>query len=257
MNQLISTHAYDKFEFLIFNRDVKKTKYLEESMKVHGFIPAYPLHCVKTINNKLKIKAGHHRFYVARKLKLPVWYVVSEDDASIFELEVATNKWSIADYLAAHAREGKNNDYLRLLQYCEETGIGIQNALSMLGGHSAGSGNFQKEFKNGSYHIRVNQDHAETVKDIVLHAKESGIYFYNHSLFVQAVSKIVWVDDFSVSRFKSKITTFAGLVEKKATLHQYLEHFEDIYNRQSRNKVPLAFQAIEKAKSRNAVKAGR
>ena len=68
MNQLAVTNNSGKFELCSFNRDLDKTQRIEESMKKHGYIPAYPIHCVKNGTGKFKIKAGHHRFYVARKL---------------------------------------------------------------------------------------------------------------------------------------------------------------------------------------------
>lgn len=254
MNQLAVTNNSGKFELCNFNRDLDKTQRLEESMKKHGYIPAYPIHCVKNGTGKLKIKAGHHRFYVARKLGIPFYYVVCEDQASIFELERATNRWIVKDYLTAHIREGKNRDYLKVREYCDETGISIQNAVSMLGGHTAGTGNnFQQVFKDGMYRIRRDSNHAEVVKDIVLHAKKCGVSFFSNNLFVQAVSKVVRVDGFSVSKLKSKIKLFAGLMEKKANLQQHLDQLEDIYNRQSRDKVPLAFLAAQKMRERNAV----
>lgn len=253
MNKLAVTNNYNKFELLHFNRDVKRTERLEASMKKHGYISAYPIHCVQNGSGKYKIKSGHHRFYVARKLGIPVYYILSDDQATIFELEEATNRWNFYDYLSAHCREGKNRDYLAVREYCSETGIGLQNSLSMLGGHSAGSGNFQREFKTGTYRIRKDCDHAETVKDIILHVKRCGVSFYNNSLFVQAISKVVWVDDFNILKFKSKIKAFAAFMEKKANLQQYLEMVEEIYNRQSREKIPLSFLAMQKARERNAI----
>lgn len=251
--QMLWTNNYDKFEVLDFNRDVEKIKRLEKSMNAHGYIPAYPIHCYHSKNGKFKIKAGHHRFYVAKKLRLMIPYVVCADQATIFELESATNRWSLMDYLVAHIRQAKNKDYVIVKEYMDETGIGLSNAMSMLVGHSAGSGNYIPEFKNGTYKIKPESKHAETVKDIILHAKKCGVPFYNNTLFVQAVSKSVWVDEFSPSKFKAKVTTYAGIMEKKANLEQHLTQLEDVYNRQSREKIPLAFLATQKAKDRNAL----
>lgn len=253
MNHLGVTNNYGKFELLKFNRDVERTARLEESMKRYGYIAAYPLHVTTAKNGKFTIKAGHHRFYAARKLGIPVYYVVCDDQASIFELEESSNRWSVNDYLSAHAREGKNPDYLKVREYCDETGICINNAISLLGGHTAGTGNFQKPFKQGTFRIKKGCDKAEIIKDIVLHAKRCGVSFYNNTLFVQAVSRVIWVEDFSVFKFKSKIKSFAAIMEKKANLQQYLDLIEDIYNRQSRDKIPLAFMAAKKAKERNVV----
>ena len=134
-----TTTNYEMFQLLDFNRDVSKTRKLEASMKRHGYINAYPLHVVKE-NGKLRIKGGHHRFFVASKLGLPVAYVVCEDNASIHELEAATTRWSLDDYLTSYVRMG-DADYIAIQKYQQRTGIATGLCVSMLGGEMASSGN--------------------------------------------------------------------------------------------------------------------
>jgi hypothetical protein len=256
MTKIMESKDYGMFGMMPFNRDVKRTKYLESSMKRHGWIDAYPMHVVQEGSRKFKIKAGHHRFVVAKKLEIPVKFVVCDDDTTIYELEKASLRWSMQDYLDSHCRNEKP-EYLRVKEYCEESGISLQLAISMLGGHSAGSGNFQYEFKDGKYKIKEGSDHADIVKNLVLYIKKHGITFYNQSLLVQAISKTVWVKGFDIAQFKNKIKQFHGIIEKKANLDQYLNMLEELYNRQSRAKVPLKFLATEEAKRRNAVGLGK
>jgi len=56
---------------------------------------------------------------------------------------------------------------------------------------------------------------------------------------------------------KAKIKSFHSMMEKKANLDQYLDMLEELYNRQSRSKVPLNFLAMEEAKRRNVVGLGK
>jgi hypothetical protein len=251
MDRILESHDYNLFDMMSFNRDVKKTRNLEKSMKIHGWIPAYPAHVAKK-GGKLLIKAGHHRFFVARKLNIPVKYVICTDNISIYELEKATTPWNMQDYLDSHCRNGER-EYLAVKEYCDETGIGVSNAMSMLGGHSAGSGNFGLMFKMGEFKIKKDSNHADTVRDIVLCFKKYGVPFYNTNLLVQAISRVAWVKEFESSRMKSKIKICAGFVEKKANLEQYESMLEEIYNRQSKSKIPLKFLADAAAKNRNAV----
>jgi hypothetical protein len=252
MDQLQETRNYEKFELLNFNRDVKKTRNLEASMKEYGFLSPYPLHVQRNGNGKLKIKAGHHRFYVARQLGIPVKYVISNDDISIYQLEKATNPWSMQDYLESHCRRGLP-EYLKVKRYCDETGIPVNLAIAMLGGNTAGTANFTEAFKTGTYKVKGSSSHAEMVKDLVLCLKGCGVKFYNTALLVQGFSRCVWLKEFSVNKMKSKMRTFHGLMEKKADLNQSLIMLEDIYNRQSREKIPLRFLAEEAAKGRNLI----
>lgn len=249
MIKVMESKDYSMFEMMSFNRDVQKTKNLEASMKEHGWIDAYPMHVIQNGNRKFKIKAGHNRFEVATKLKIPVKFVVCDDNASIHELEKAYRPWSLRDYLNSYCRLEKE-DYLMVQDYCEESGIALNLAVSMLADNSAGTGNFSEVFKNGTYKIRMNSNHAQIVKDIVLHLKSIGIDFYNAPYLVQAISKIIRVKEFDIGQFKIKVKLFKSLFEKKANLDQYLDLLEEIYNRKNQHRVPLKFFAVEEAKKR-------
>lgn len=148
------TRNYDKFELLAFNRDVKRTTALERSMERYGWIDAYPMHVVPNGGVKLKIKAGHHRFTVAKKLGLPIKYVVCKDQGeTIHELEVATTPWTLKNYLDSFVR-CERPDYISVKEYHEKTGINLSQCISMLGGDLASSHNMGKKFKDGTYKVK-------------------------------------------------------------------------------------------------------
>lgn len=250
--KLTATKNYDLFELLRFNRDVMKTKALEKSMKTHGFIAAYPLHVVRNGNGKLKIKAGHHRFVVAKKLGLPVWYVICDDGATIHELENATTKWTLNDYLQSFCRCGME-EYQRVADYMERTGIPTQSAVSLLGGHLASSGQHGPVFKAGVFKITDNE-YAEQVGDVIQHCKRAGFPFACNTLFVLAVSRVMRVTQFSATEFKHKVDLNASMLKRQPHLAGYMEMIESIYNRQRQNKIPLVFLTAQTMKERNAIK---
>lgn len=252
MIKVMQSKDYGMFRLSSFNRDVRKTKALEDSFRRHGWIDAYPMHVQQNGGRQYIIKAGHHRFEVARKLGIPVKFIVSNDTATIHELERSTTNWNLNDYLVSYCRQGKA-DYTIIKDYCDETGIALTNAMSMFYGQQASSNNVATRFKDGVFTI-LNTDHANTVKDIVLYLKKYGVGFAATNYFVQAISKATLVSVFDQTHFKQKIKLFSSFIEKKATVDQYLEMIEDIYNRQSRVKIPLKFLANEEAKKRNAVK---
>jgi hypothetical protein len=254
--QILESNNYSKFTMTDFNRDAGKTKELEASFREHGWIDACPLHVVRDGEGKLRIKQGHHRFIAAQKIGIPVKYVECNDKATIHQLEKTSKRWNMEDFLASHCRVGEQ-EYIKVRDYCDESGITLQAAISMLGGHSAGSGNFTEEFKCGGYKIKEDSVHAYVVQNIVLHMKKHKVAFYNNNLLVQAISKVVWLPEFDVLQFKSKIKAFHSFMEKQASLDKYLDMVEDIYNRQSRSKVPVKFLATEAAKQRSATKLPR
>lgn len=257
MTTIQETSNYDRFELFDFNRDVGKTSALEKSMLAHGWLDPYPMHVVKNGSGKLKIKAGHHRFHVARKLGIPCKYVVAEDKGeTIHELEVATRPWSMSDYLSSFCRIG-NEDYLAVREYLELTGIPMNSAISLLAGDSAGSGNHGPKFKNGTYKIG-DQSHATDVAQIVLGCANRGVPFSRHQLFVAAVSSVCRVPEFDQDLFLSRVETNVGLMTPQPTRDAYVSLIEQVYNHGAkRNRLALAFMAKECAAARSANAARR
>jgi len=248
---LLNTTNYKMFQLLEFNRSVTKTQKLEQSMMKYGFIPAYPLHVVKC-GRWLKIKAGHHRFTVARKLGLPIYYVICDDDASIHELESATVSWSMQDYLDSFVRCG-NPNYIAIQEYHERTGIALGLCASMLFGQSANSGNCNQSFKTGEYKVK-DTTHAERVEDLVSLLKTCGIAWASDRALVISLSQIVLAKIIDIGRLKNKIRAHCFLIRKYATAEQYLDMWEDVYNRQHKGeKTPLTILVKQEAKKRSAV----
>lgn len=253
--KILSSSNYKIFELLSFNRDVKKVAALTESMRKYGWINAYPMNVVQNGNGKLKIKDGHHRYEVATRLGIPVKYTVCSDKATIYELDRATNKWSVTDHLESYCRSG-NIEYVKVKEYCRRTGIAPAIAMAMLAGQTAGTNNMQPAFKTGSYACK-NTKNAEIVADIIIHCKRKGIEWVHNQKFVIALSKVSWVPEFSPARLKSKITAFPHMVQKKPHVEGYLDMIEEIYNYKSQEKCPLKFMASEAAKARNVIKKER
>lgn len=248
--KMYQTSDYEIFEMHEFNRDVKKIKDLMKSMRAHGHIPAYPLHVQKGKGGKLKVKAGHHRLFVAMELGIPVYYVICDDLATIHELEKATNSWSMSDYLASWCRVGKD-DYIEVRDYCTRTGIPLSLAASMFYGNQAGSGNYNDPFKAGTFKIK-DRTQAQTVADIVAHMKNCGVDCYNAQLLVKAISRILYVKEFDVETFKMKVRSHTHMITRQANEKEYMNMIEAVYNRQNKDKIPLAFLADTAAKERNA-----
>jgi hypothetical protein len=239
---------------LNFNRNVGRIVYLERSMLRHGYIGAYPLHCVENGNGKLKIKDGQHRFVVAKSLGLAVKYVVCHDTATVYELQETLNKWKLEDYLVSWIRAGKKA-YLTVKEYHTRTGINLGACISMLAGDSASASNHQNRIKDGTYQLG-DPVHAAVVSDIVLHIKRVGIEWGAIDLLVQAISKVVWAEGFNPSVLKKRISSHRQMMQKQPSKKEYVALLDTIYNfgSKDRDRIPLAFLADKAARERCAVK---
>ena len=250
--KLLSTRDYDKFELHIQNRDVTRVDELRKSMQRYGFLPQYPLHCVPN-GTKFKIKAGHHRFSVARELGLPVYYVLAEDgDIGIHELERATSAWNLNDYLTSFVREGRGY-YVEVKEFYSRTGIPLSTCLSMLGGHAGGSGNMLPPFKRGTFRVtKEGREHANTVARLVAVTEEAGYDFARHRQFVVALSKILFVEELDCDELARRLVKYRDQLHKQPTVNDYVRGLEHLYNYLAKDRrLPLAFLADSVARSRN------
>lgn len=241
---LQSTKDYTKFELCQFNRNVEKTKHLKDSMKKHGYIPAYPIHCVRLPNGRFQIKAGHHRFEVAQELGIAIYFVVSNDGATIHELEKSTIQWSQKDFLQSFVRCG-NSHYIRLQEFHDRTGMPLGICIAMFTGRTASSRSKVEKFKHGEFTIdEWGAAHAEQVAAIVRFCCDVGIKA-NDSIFIQAVSRCLCVSQFSAETFKKRCESNASMFRPCRTLDEQTDLFESVYNRNATiaNRLPLAFLA--------------
>lgn len=249
-NTIIETTDYGLFDLYEYNRDVRRTKELTKSMQRHGWIDGKPMHVVQNGKDKLLIKDGHHRFKVAKKLKLPVKYVLSDDVATVHELAKTTVTWTLEDYLSSYVR-AKLPEYVKLEEYYNETKIPLSACIYLLGNPSASpiinngvKGITATKFKNGDFKV-VDGNNAQVVADLVTHMRNQKIEWGTYSLLVQALIRLLKLDYFDPERLKHKVATFPGLMKKQPDMECCLRMLETIYNYQSHDKVPLAFPAMQ------------
>jgi hypothetical protein len=126
----------------------------------------------------------------------------------------------------------------------------LQMSASLLFGYSkSGSGNVLSMFKEGKFRVK-NRKLAHAVADIVASFAAAGVKFAHDTLLVGAIARATLADGFDSDRLCAKIKTFSQFIEKQPNQERYMEMLEDLYNRQARDKYPLAFMADQAAKNR-------
>ena len=250
MTRILESTDYSKFVLHEMNRDIHNTKALEASMKEYGWLDAYPMFVVKNGDGKLKIKAGHHRFYVAKKLKIPVKYVVMEhklNQPSIQELEATSLHWTIRDYLESFCRQGKQ-DYIELKEYCDRTKVSLSYAIGMFSDVSAKSGgNKSKKFKDGQFRI-LTRDLPTKIEVALQELRNMGFGWVPNQSLVDSLCKLFQLDIFDFDTLKVRIAANPGLFVKHNTCDAMLDMIDKIYNHKARTRIPLGFKAREVSK---------
>jgi hypothetical protein len=251
--KLQKTTNYDMFVLHEHNREYTRDAKLSQSMAKYGFMPSHPLHVQKMSDGKLKIIAGHHRYDEAKRQGLPVYYIVDETPASIFELEGSSHAtWRVSDFVHAYTKSG-DVDYQILDMFRKKHGYTMAIAASLVGGDSAGSGNKVKDVKSGKFSVS-DMKHAKDVAAITDLCRDVNIKFATSTAFVSAVSAVLRVDRLDIERLKTKIKTHSHRMTKRGTRNEYLDEIEALYNTKTTSKfsVPLAFLAKVEMKNRSA-----
>ena len=229
------TKDYDMFEMHKFNRPLGEKPGLVDSMRRDGFAPSCAIHCVTNGNGKLKIIRGHHRFAIAKRLGLPVYYIVDDSITDIFALEGDSRQsWSVADFAYARAKAGDKH-CKEMLAFKDTHGLTFGSAASLMGGESAGSHNQTRAIKSGAFRVG-DKKHAWKVVEITDLCRELGIKFATSSGFVHAVSRALRVPEFDSKRFQHSLSLHPHIMNKRSRADEYLEEITGLYNYRRRGK---------------------
>jgi len=248
--ELKSTNNYNLFEMHENNRPLHDTKMLMASMQEHGFMPSGAIHCQRMPNGKLKVIRGHHRLDCAKRLKIPLWYIVDDTPCDIFGMEgLPGQNWSVMDFANAYSQAG-NKNYEMVMWFKKKHGLPMDAAASLVGGEGANSHNKVKMIKAGTFKAG-DLKHANAVASVTDLCRERGVEFATSSAFVGAVSKALRVPEFDVDSFKHKIVTFSANLRKRNTVNEYLDEIEALYNYGAKAKrMPVKFRALQVGRER-------
>ena len=248
--KLECTRNYDLFEMHELNRPLHDNPVLLASMKTHGFMPSSPIQCARGGGDTLRVIRGHHRLDYAKRLGLPVYYVVDDSNCDIFDLEAGTGQsWSVSDFALARAKAGDWHCQA-LIAFRDKHGLTLGAAASLMGGHSAASNNKIRDIKTGKFRVG-DTTHAGQVVSITDLCRKLGMEFATSTAFVHAVSMALRVPEFDAATFRHRIEVHPSGIRRQARTEDYLDEIDTVYNYGAREKrIPLKYRAREIGRQR-------
>lgn len=236
------TTNYDVFNLIFDNREIELSKRsdLRESMRRQGFIPS--LHAIVRggEGGKYDVIDGQHRIEMARKLGLPVYYVVEDQEIDVAEINSTSVRWSLKDYLQRYLHHDPHGYYAQVKRYSEMFGLTIGQSAALLAGRTSFS-KVSREFKSGHYKIKdasLAWDAADLFSEIRHITKDVG-----NGAFLTACYAVTLIPEFDRERFvKCAAKKFLSLKSLRK-VDDYLHLMETIYNSGRGRKLPLAFLA--------------
>lgn len=232
---------YSQFKMLVGNRELNATKIkkiindIENGTDVLRYCPIM----VTEKNGRLEIIDGQHRFYVSKKIKSPVWYIIAQDMSlyDIAKMNSNTEKWKSKDFVNCYVQLG-NDNYSKLQELMDKYPVSISTMIVMLqkGSINDGSGGSTKKgFERGDFvvnHLQFTVDLLETCDRI-----KSNNRFGRH--FIMAIDKIIRAEKVSIEEVISKINSDPEALEPQGSYKGYLTAIENIYNHKKQKRVVI------------------
>jgi hypothetical protein len=248
------TRDYGRFELHEKNRDLHGDKKLAASMERRGFLPGCAIYVRSNGNGKFTIMQGHNRFIEAKRLGLPVWYIIDDSTVDIYDLEASTRgTWSGRDWAVAHSNND-NDNYRRLLAFTERYRLSLGVAAALCSDRHKGGG-VTDLIKSGKFAF-ADSHHARAVGRLVDFCRESGVPFATSSAFVAALSMTLRVPGLDVEQLKARVAQYPNRINHCSRREEYLPEIEALYNYRTRGaRLNIAFLALEVAANRPTEKA--
>lgn len=234
--KILTSTDYDRFRFDPTNRPIRSNPRLLQSMKKHGWLYAYPMHVVKD-GERYIIKDGQHRFLAAKKLGLPVKFVVCEVGADIAAINDTQRPWTITDHVQSRSAGG-DTDYQYLMQFsrAHKLPVGVSAAILTATNVRKGAG---IAIRGGSFRVK-DIEQAEKIA-LVVDATRQHVKWASHNLYIDAVRRCFAVEGFEVDRLIKKIHTHPALLTPQANTDGFLAMIEAIYNYRAGERLSIVF----------------
>jgi hypothetical protein len=228
VGSIYRTTYYEKYKFNNFNRVIKEphVRNLMEKMKLHGFLSNKAI----SVNEKMEIIDGHHRFLAARNLNIPILVQVCKGmkEDSILETNQDQVNWDKHDYTNYWAKRG-NENYIALRDFMVKyPKFKITQSLILLS-NEPNAHPKTDIFQKGNFKIKSVRKAEEYARQII----EVSTIFPKafQSKFISAIIACdLRSQDFVFTEFIEKLKKFPDKLTPSITTKAYLEKFEDLYN---------------------------
>ena len=232
-----SVKVYFTTDYTIF-KAIKGNRLLNES-KINRIISDiksgldmlkyYPI----VVDENLNVIDGQHRLFIARKLKLNVYYIISKKIAlnSIAKINSNTEKWNNEDFINCYIVNG-SADYQKLRDFKDKYGfpLSVCQFLLMEGSATRGSNaaDMKEIFHQGRFLVKFEKQAQQIAESVILFAK-----FPNHKSrpFIEAIYKVIISGKCEVTEIAEKYKNQdASVLKMQANYKGYLTNLEEVVN---------------------------
>ncbi len=241
-----SSAIYESREYKVFGL-LNGNRHLNESHVValmKSFQNDGYLFTILYVNEKMRIIDGQHRFEAARRLKLPIRFIIVPgwgiEQVSI--LNVQSKNWTAEDFMNTHVSNG-NQDYARFKQFFDTYKFDITTCQIILLGKRLKQTKESDPFRAGAMKCSA-KDLAKGHEwaKMILDFKDFHPKGYFRRSFIDAMLRLFNVSGYNHKYMLAKFTKKPELALKNADSlrrEEYLSMFLEKYNFRSKKKIKL------------------
>jgi len=224
------TNEYGMFRFLSGNRDLNESKIKKIIKSVESGLNFFKYNPVM-VNEDNFIIDGQHRFFVCKKLKLPVYYVVvpNVELRQVAEINNNQSRWKARDYMNCYIDAGVNReDYQALSDFIAAHKVSISLAINLLMYGKVSGGGKTEAFKDGDFKV----NHLDEAMRIMYLAKDYQPFGaeYRSRSFLQAIERLSKNEKYEHDKIIAKLEKHELKIEKQDSYKEYLKQIETLYN---------------------------
>lgn len=234
------TNDYSKFRMINGNRQLNQAKIrrIENDILKGLDVLRYCPILVQEKGDLLEIIDGQHRFWVCKKMKSKVWYIVVEDFSllDIAKINSNTEKWKNKDYVNCYVQQD-NQHYVKLDKFMQDYGVPLSMSMRLLMTGKAQDGGVHENvldlFKRGRFEVKFEQEAIRIVEACKLFETFDG---WNSTAFITAIFTVLFGDKCDFAELVEKFNHDTSQLQKKGSAKEYLTSLEEIYNYRMRSR---------------------
>lgn len=240
---VFQSQNYKDFTFITGNRplnDLKIRKIIKEIESGNDMLQYYPIQ-VRVNGDTMTILDGQHRYFISKKLKRPVYYILVNEEKSMPEIaKVNSNveKWKSKDFINCFVA-ADNTHYQTVQKFIEDYGFSTGISLILLAkgnpGDSTGSSSgLLESFYAGTYEVQCQEEAVKVAEQV---KRFSFFKNWRSRVFVLSIYRLMTSNKYPFDDIVEAVTKHKEMLTEKATFKDYINNIEQIVNIGKKNRI--------------------